>query len=63
ARDLGVDTHPMDGFDIAGVQGEFQIPENYWIPMLIAMGYFRSDKTLLPPKWRKSFDEMVVRFD
>ncbi|MCF8035395.1 MAG: nitroreductase family protein [Desulfobacteraceae bacterium] len=63
ARDLGVDTHPMDGFDIAGVQEEFRIPENYWIPMLIAMGHFRSDKTLLPPKWRKSFEEILVRFD
>jgi nitroreductase len=63
ARDLGVDTHPMDGFDIEGVRKEFHISKNYWIPMLLAVGYFRSDKTLLPPKWRKSYEEMVVRFD
>jgi hypothetical protein len=31
--------------------------------MLLAVGYFRSDKPLLPPKWRKSYEEMVVRFD
>ncbi|MBS3810014.1 MAG: nitroreductase family protein [Desulfobacterales bacterium] len=63
AKDLGIDTHPMDGFDIDGVKKEFNIPENYWIPLLLSAGYFRSDKTMLPPKWRKSFDEMVVRFD
>ncbi|MFW5957675.1 MAG: nitroreductase family protein [Desulfosalsimonas sp.] len=63
AKDLGLDTHPMDGFDINGVRKEFNIPENYWIPMLISVGYFRSDKTLLPAKWRKSFDEIAVRFD
>ncbi len=63
ARDLGIDTHPMDGFDIDGVKKEFNIPGNYWIPLLISVGYFRSDKTLLPPKWRKSFDEIAVRFD
>lgn len=63
AKDAGLDTHPMDGFDIDGVRKEFNIPENYWIPMLISMGYFRSDKTLLPPKWRKSFDEIAVSFD
>lgn len=63
AKDLGVDTHPMDGFDIDGVRGEFHIPENYWIPLLLSVGYFRSDKTLLPAKWRKSYEEMVVRFE
>lgn len=63
AKDMEIDTHPMDGFDIDGVRKEFNIPEKYWIPLLISMGYFRSDKTLLPPKWRKSFDEIAVRFD
>jgi len=63
AKDLGIDTHPMDGFDIEGVQTEFRIPENYWIPLLLAVGHFRSDKTLLPAKWRKSYEELVVRFE
>lgn len=62
AKDLGVDTHPMDGFDIEEVKREFRIPVNYWVPMLLAVGYFREDKTLLPTKWRKSYEEMVVRF-
>ena len=63
AKSLGLDTHPMDGFDMEGVHKEFNIPDNYWIPLLMAVGYFRSDKTLLPPKWRKSYDEIVVSFE
>jgi nitroreductase len=63
AKDLGVDTHPMDGFDIDGVKKEFGIPDNYWIPLIMSVGYFRSDKTLLPAKWRKSCDEIVISFD
>jgi nitroreductase len=62
AKSLGLDTHPMDGFDIDGVREAFHIPDHYWIPLLLAVGYFRSDKTLTPPKWRKTYDELVVRF-
>lgn len=63
AKHLGLDTHPMDGFDHDGVRREFKIPENYWIPLLLAVGYFDEKKKLYPPKWRKTFDEIVVRFD
>ena len=63
AKHLGLDTHPMDGFDHDGVRREFKIPENYWIPLLLAVGYFDEKKNLQPPKWRKTFDEIVVRFD
>ena len=63
ATSLGLDTHPMDGFDHAGVRNEFNIPENYWIPLLLAVGYFDNTKELLPPKRRKTFDEIVVKFD
>jgi len=62
AKDLGLDTHPMDGFDHDGVRKEFNIPENYWIPLLLSVGYFDDKKSLLPPKWRKTFEEIVVRF-
>ena len=62
ARDLGIDTHPMDGFDLEGVRKEFRIPENYWIPLLLAVGYFNREKELPPPKWRKTYEEIVVRF-
>jgi nitroreductase len=62
AKDLGLDTHPMDGFDHDAVREEFNIPENYWIPLLLAVGCFDQAKELYPPKWRKTFDEIVVKF-
>ena len=61
AKHLGLDTHPMDGFDHDAVRKEFQIYENYWIPLLLAVGYFDVTKTLLPPKWRKTYDEIVLK--
>lgn len=63
AKHLGLDTHPMDGFDHDAVKNAFNIPERYWIPLLLAVGYFRSDKKILPPKWRKSYDEIIVAFE
>jgi len=62
AKNLGLDTHPMDGFDMEGVRKSFQIPDNFWIPLLLAVGYFRKDKELLPPKWRKSYTDIVLSF-
>ncbi len=62
AKSLGLDTHPMDGFDHAGVKQAFNIPEEYWVPALISVGYFLKDKTLSPPKWRKSMEDIVVNF-
>ena len=62
AKELGLDTHPMDGFDHDAVKKEFNIPENYWIPLLLAVGYFDESKKLYPPNWRKTFDEIVVTF-
>ena len=62
AKSLGLDTHPMDGFDHAGVKQAFNIPEEYWVPALISVGYFLKDTTLSPPKWRKSMEDIVVNF-
>lgn len=62
ARHLGLDTHPMDGFDHEGVRKAFHIPDNYWIPLLMAVGHFDTSKTLTAPKWRKTFEEIVVSF-
>lgn len=63
AKHLGLDSHPMDGFDHDGVRKEFNIPENYWIPLLLAVGYFDEKKHLHPPKWRKTFEDIVLTFD
>ncbi|MDA8403154.1 MAG: nitroreductase family protein [Desulfobacteraceae bacterium] len=63
AKSIGVDTHPMDGFDMDAVRKEFKIPDHYWIPMLIAVGYFDAAKSLSPAKWRKTVREIQVRFD
>jgi nitroreductase len=62
AKSLGLDSHPMDGFDVEGVRKEFCIPDNYWIPLLISIGYFDETKKLSPPNWRKSYEDIVVRF-
>jgi nitroreductase len=62
AKDAGLDSHPMDGFDIDGVRKAFNIPDQYWIPLLLAIGHFDKGKTLLPAKWRKSYDEIVMTF-
>jgi nitroreductase len=61
AKSLGLETHPMDGFDIDGVRNAFDVPDNYWISMLLAVGYMKPDLELRPPKWRKSYDEIVLR--
>ena len=63
ARELGLHSHPMDGFDHEAVRELFRIPNNYWIPLLLAVGHFDQTKTLLPPKWRKNYEEIVVSFD
>ena len=34
AKNLGLDTHPMDGFDHDGVKKAFDIPDNYWVLLL-----------------------------
>ena len=62
AVSLGLNCHPMDGFDHEGVKKAFNIPDKYWIPLLLAVGYKKPDLKLDPPKWRKTYDEIVVEF-
>jgi nitroreductase len=51
----------MDGFDHDAIRKEFQIPESYWISLLMPVGYFDGTKTLLSPKWRKTYDKIVLK--
>lgn len=61
AKDAGLDSHPMDGFDHEGVRKAFDISDNYFVPMLLAVGHFDKNHKLMPPKWRKSFEEIVLK--
>jgi nitroreductase len=62
ATSLGLESHPMDGFDHEGVRKAFNIPDNFWIPLLLAVGYKKPGLELHPGKWRKSKEEIVVSF-
>lgn len=59
AKGLGLETHPMDGFDEDCIKKEFNIPEDKIIPMLIAVGYLKNGITLLPRAFRRDIDEFV----
>ena len=61
AKDAGLDSHPMDGFDHEGVKKAFNIPDNFFIPVLIAIGHINEQKKAMPPKWRKSYEEIVFK--
>ena len=62
AKSLDLETHPMDGFDHEAVKKAFNIPDHYWIPLLLAVGFKKPGLELHPPKWRKSYQEIVVSF-
>jgi nitroreductase len=62
ATSLGLETHPMDGFDHEAVRKAFKIPDNFWVPLLLAVGFMKPGLELHPAKWRKTYDEIVVSF-
>lgn len=62
AKNSGLETHPMDGFDHDGVRKAFNIPDNFWIPLLLAVGYVKDDFKVAPPKWRKRAEDILVDF-
>lgn len=59
AKGLGLETHPMDGFDEACIKKEFGIPGDKIIPMLIAIGWLKTGITLLPRAFRRNIGEFV----
>jgi nitroreductase len=59
AKGLGLETHPMDGFDEGCIKKEFNIPEDKIIPMLVTVGYLKSGITLLPRAFRRSMEEFA----
>lgn len=62
ATALGLESHPMDGFDHEGVRSFLKIPDDFWVVMLLAVGYRKPGLELQPAKWRKSYEEIAVRF-
>ncbi|QGY40298.1 nitroreductase family protein [Pseudodesulfovibrio cashew] len=61
ASDQGLHTHPMDGFDHEAVREAFDIPDNYWISMLIAVGHAKPGLEILPKAWRQSCGEIILK--
>jgi nitroreductase len=61
AKEFGLDSHPMDGFDREAVKKEFAISDNFFLPVLITLGHFDQSKKLLPRNWRKSYEEIVLK--
>ena len=59
ARGLGLETHPMDGFNADCIKKEFGIPDDKIIPMLVAVGYLRNGVILLPRAFRRDIDEFA----
>ncbi len=59
AKGLGLETHPMDGFDSECVKKEFNIPDDKIIPMLIAVGNLKAGITILPRAFRRDIGEFV----
>jgi len=59
AKDFGLETHPMDGFDGECIKKEFGIPQDKIIPMLIAVGWLRPGITLLPRAFRRNLSEFI----
>lgn len=62
AKALGLDSHPMDGFDEDRVKKEFGIGDGCVVPMLIAVGQIRPGAKLLPRAMRRPVDQFV-RFE
>lgn len=48
ASEQSLETHPMDGFNHDGVKKEFNIPDNFWIPMLITVSYLKPRVNIHP---------------
>ncbi len=62
ASNHGLQTHPMDGFDYDAVKQILNVPDQYWIPLLLAVGYLKPEVEIRPQRWRKNYDEIVTTF-
>lgn len=60
ARGMGLECHPMDGFDEACVKQDFRIETDRVIPMLVAVGYPAQGHKQHPRAWRRSPDDFAT---
>ena len=57
AKNMGLSTCPIEGFDSHCVKKEFKVPDNYEVVMLITLGY---EKNRPPPRLKRyGFDDIV----
>ncbi|MFH0975018.1 MAG: nitroreductase family protein [Spirochaetota bacterium] len=59
AKDMGLETHPMDGFNEDMIKKEFNIPEEKIIPLILAIGYLKKGVKLLPRAYRRAPEKFV----
>lgn len=59
AKGLGLETHPMDGFNEECVKKEFNIPAHTIIPMFVTVGWLRTGVELKPRAFRRDVKEFV----
>lgn len=60
AKNLGVDTHPMIGFDEDKVKEFFSVDKRKTVVMLISVGYLKKDEELRPRELRRTYDKIVT---
>lgn len=60
AKGLGLETHPMDGFDEDCIKKEFHLPESCLIPMIIAVGAIKKGTNLLPRAIRRDISDFTT---
>jgi len=69
AQELGLATHQMGGFDHEAARGALEIPEDYALGSVMALGYMGEPATLenerlieqeVAPRTRKQLDETVL---
>lgn len=58
AKDLGWDTHPMDGFDVDGVAELFELDPKFIPVMLVAIGKINPERKLAPRAFRREFEDV-----
>ena len=60
ARFLGLETHPIDGFNAEEIKKNFSIPGDRLIPVVISVGYLKKDVKLNPRAFRRSMNEFCI---